>query len=113
MLFNTFEYVVFLAVTVLAYYALSDARRRLVVILAASYLVYSGWSIPFTLLMAGTTWWYFFTGDRIGRAGDDERQRRFWLIVSIAGSLSVLVYYKYKLFFAVSVVDAMSLFGLN
>ena len=38
MLFNTFEYVCFLAATVAAYYALYDIRHRMVVFLVASYL---------------------------------------------------------------------------
>jgi alginate O-acetyltransferase complex protein AlgI len=112
MLFNTFEYLAFLAATVAAYYALSTVRQRMVLLVAASYVFYSVWSIPYTLLMAGTTCWYYFTGARIA-AAEDEGKRRLWMIVGIAGSLSVLVYYKYKLFFAVSVIDVLELFGLH
>ena len=75
MLFNTFEYVAFLAATVAAYYALSTVRQRMVLLVAASYVFYSVWSIPYTLLMAGTTCWYYFTGARIAAAEDEGKRR--------------------------------------
>jgi alginate O-acetyltransferase complex protein AlgI len=112
MLFNTFEYVVFLGVTVALYYALPDVRRRMLVFLAASYLFYSVWSVPYTLLMAATTCWYYFVGAAIG-AAKSEKQRQLWMIVGVTVSLGVLVYYKYMLFFAISLVEAFGIFGLR
>jgi len=113
MLFNTFEYVVFLAATVAAYYTLSDVRHRMIVFLTASYLFYSVWSVPYTLLMAGTTCWYYFVGAAIGAAGEDENKRRFWMIVGVTVSLGVLVYYKYMLFFTVSLLDTLGVIGIR
>ena len=112
MFFNTFEYVVFLAVTVVVYYLLSDIRQRMVVFLVAAYLFYSIWSVPYTALMAATTCWYYFIGAMIG-ASEIQRERRFWMIVGVAVSLGVLAYYKYLLFFAVSIVDALGVLGVR
>ena len=113
MLFNTFEYVVFLAATVVAYYLLSDIRQRMVVFLVAAYLFYSIWSVPYTALMATSpTCWYYFVGAMIG-ASENQRHRRFWMIAGVTVSLGVLAYYKYLLFFTVSVVDALGVLGVR
>jgi D-alanyl-lipoteichoic acid acyltransferase DltB (MBOAT superfamily) len=65
------------------------------------------------MLMATTTCWYYFVGAAIGAAGAGENKRRFWMIAGIAVSLGVLAYYKYMLFFTVSLVDAFGIFGLH
>ncbi len=60
-----------------------------------SYVFY-GWANPaFVLLMFGTTavsWW---AGNRMWRAGNDQRARKRWLWVGLVASLGALGFFKY------------------
>lgn len=85
----------FLPISLLLYYAM-PRRGRNVLLTVVSYVFY-GWSNPlFTLLMFYSTLLDYCCGLVIGMARDDQRRRRkIALLVSIAGNLSLLGFFKY------------------
>ncbi len=97
MRFNSYEFVVFIAL-VLALAPLLRGRARHVLLLAASYFFYATWNPPFVLLLLYSTLLDFETGKRIARASS-LGARRAWLAASVVGNLGVLVYFKYGNFF--------------
>jgi len=95
--FNSFEFLVFLAV-VLALAPLFRGRRRHGLLLAASYFFYGTWNPPFLLLLWFSTGLDFVCGGRIAVARS-RVARRAYLCASLVGNLGVLFYFKYGNFF--------------
>jgi alginate O-acetyltransferase complex protein AlgI len=94
MLFNSLTFVVFFAVVVTLYWSIRrwNARKNLLVV--ASYIFYGAWNPPFAVLLFSTTAMDFWLGARIARA-KERRQRKVWLIASVAMNLSMLGFFKY------------------
>jgi D-alanyl-lipoteichoic acid acyltransferase DltB (MBOAT superfamily) len=102
MLFNSAEFLVFLAVVLLGHSLLIPARRptaRKWLLLIASYVFYMAWSPPFSLLLLASTVLDFSVGRRMARTGS-RRHRRALLVLSLSGNLGVLGYFKYGNFLA-------------
>jgi D-alanyl-lipoteichoic acid acyltransferase DltB (MBOAT superfamily) len=95
--FNSFEFLLFLAV-LLALAPLFKGRRRHALLLAASYLFYGSWNPPFLLLLWFSTLLDFVCGGQIGKR-KSRGARRAFLAASLVGNLGVLVYFKYGNFF--------------
>lgn len=104
MAFNSVQYIVFLAVVVVAYAKL-QRRGQNVLVLVASYVFYAAWDWRFLSLLWISTATDFVVGRRMGLASDD-RHRRQLLIVSMAVNLGMLAVFKYFNFFAES-ADAL------
>lgn len=85
----------FLPLSLLFYYSMPKRGRNLL-LTGVSYIFY-GWSNPlFTLLMFYSTLIDYCCGLVIGLARDDQqRRRKIALLVSIAGNLSLLGFFKY------------------
>lgn len=85
----------FLPLSLLCYYCMPK-RGKNVLLTGVSYIFY-GWSNPlFTLLMLYSTLVDYCCGLVIGLAHDDQRLRRkIALLISIAGNLSLLGFFKY------------------
>ncbi|WP_052664327.1 MBOAT family O-acyltransferase [Nitriliruptor alkaliphilus] len=101
MIFNSVQYVAFLAVVVGIYWRLPRRGQNLLV-LVASYVFYGAWDARFLVLIAISTVVDFVVGTRLGREGTSGRSRRGWLVVSIAVNLGILGFFKYAGFFATS-----------
>lgn len=97
MLFQSPEYVLLLAGCILAVILLPH-RGRWPVLLAASYLFYGHWRVDFLALLAASTVLDYGCGLALGRLNDGWR-RRAVLALSLAGNLSILIWFKYRLFF--------------
>jgi alginate O-acetyltransferase complex protein AlgI len=109
-LFNSFEFLVFIAPVLGVYFAalpfgLERARKGFLI--AASYVFYMAWNPPFVLLLLASTLLDFCVGLGLGRASSTAG-RRGLLGLSLAGNLGILGYFKYGNFFA---ENAYSLFG--
>ncbi len=122
MLFNSFEYLIFLPIVFLLYwfvfdYALSKCKHQLwlqnAFIVVASYIFYGWWDWRFLILIAITTFCSWGSGLLIGRRGGEKvkeentpytlhltQKPKFWLISNIIVNLSILGVYKYYDFFA-------------
>jgi len=109
MSFNSLSFVVFLPVVILLYYAL-PSRFQWIILLAASYVFYAWWNIPYTLLLFGVTVASYTAGLMLGRQ-TDGRKRGAILVLGTAAVLSGLLFFKYADFAIATLNDALSLFG--
>src|SRR5512134_1460227 len=105
MLFNSVEFLVFYLVVLAAYFAL-PARRRWVLLLAASYWFYMSWEPEYGLLLLFATAVSFVSGIAIETARSPGA-RRAWMWFGVGTSLSVLAGFKYLDFFSESVEAAL------
>ncbi len=129
MLFNSFEYLIFLPIVFLLYwfvfdYALSKCKHQLwlqnLFIVVASYIFYGWWDWRFLILIAITSFCSWASGlligkrspEVMGKKGDEAKEKntpytlhltqkpKFWLISNIILNLGILSVYKYYDFFA-------------
>ena len=101
-LFNSLAYLIFLPIAWVAFWA-TPARRRLDVMLVASYVFYASWSIPYAAMIFGLVVANYVFGITLGRA---TTRRRALLAAFIAVDLAVLGIFKYYDFFLTSVTAA-------
>lgn len=108
MLFNSFEYLIFLPIVFLLYwfvfdYALSKCKHQLLLqnlfIVVASYVFYGWWDWRFLILIAITTVLSFLSGLGIERA-HTQRGKKAVMIANIVVNIGILGIYKYYDFFA-------------
>lgn len=108
MLFNSFEFAIFLPIVFLLYwfvfdYALSNCKHQLLLqnlfIVVASYIFYGWWDWRFLILIAITTILSFLSGIGIEKA-PTQRAKKAVMIANIIVNLGILGVYKYYDFFA-------------
>ena len=111
MLFNSFEFVVFLALVLPLYYALAWRwQNRMLVV--ASYAFYASWNWHFVSLLAISTIVDFWCARFIDRSSDPATRRR-WLLVTLCLNLGFLGIFKYFGFFVDSFAELMKVFGVT
>ena len=110
--FQSAEYGTLLLVSLGLYWALPWQRARLLVILAASYAFYMSWSEKLVVLLLFSTVLDYFCGQRIF-ATQEDRSRRRWLYVSLAGNLGILGLFKYYGFFIDSFIVLLHSMGVD
>lgn len=107
MLFNSFEFIVFLPIVFLLYWFVFRGRRwQNLLVVVASYIFYGWWDLRFLLLIALTSLFSFCSGLLIERY---EGRRRWQQVVSatnIVLNLGILGVFKYYNFF-VENLDAL------
>jgi alginate O-acetyltransferase complex protein AlgI len=103
----------FLPLSLLCYYCMPK-RGKNVLLTGVSYIFY-GWSNPlFTLLMLYSTLVDYCCGLVIGLAKDNQRLRRkIALLISIAGNLSLLGFFKYTGFAMESYNQLFTVLGVD
>ena len=118
MLFNSFEYLIFLPIVFLIYwfvfdYALGRCKHQLLLqnlfIVVVSYIFYGWWDWRFLILIAITTIFSFFSGIGIEKA-PTQRSKKAVMIANIVVNLGILGVYKYYDFFA---REFAQLFGME
>ena len=118
MLFNSFEYFLFLPIVFLLYwfvfdYALSKCKHQLLLqnlfIVVASYIFYGWWDWRFLILITITTILSFLSGIGIEKA-PTQRGKKAVMIANIIVNLGILGVYKYYDFFA---REFAQLFGIE
>ncbi len=110
MLFNSWQYVVFLPMVFLGYWALPH-KLRWVLLLAASYYFYMSWNANLIVLISTTTLVSFLAALKIEKA-QSNTTKKIWLFISCFVSLGLLFFFKYFNFFSQSVVDVLQRFSL-
>lgn len=110
-LFNSFTFVIFLAVVLPTYYALSHKWQNRF-LLIASYVFYGAWDWRFLSLLAASTIVDYAVSHAIGRS-DDDRRRRTLLVLSLAFNLGLLAFFKYFGFFVDSMNDLLAACGIG
>ena len=118
MLFNSFEFALFLPIVFLLYwfifdYAMRGCKRQLLwqnlLIVVASYIFYGWWDWRFLILIAITTILSFLSGIGIEKA-PTQRGKKAIMIANIVVNLGILGIYKYYDFFA---MQFARLFGIK
>ena len=111
MLFNSFGFLVFFPVVVGLYF-LTPQRARWAWLLAASYFFYMCWNPVYVLLIVGSTLVDYLAALKMG-ACTTRRNRRPWLVVSLAANLGLLFVFKYFNFFNSSLSDLFARWNLT
>jgi alginate O-acetyltransferase complex protein AlgI len=109
--FNSFEFVIFLPLVLIAYFRLRHKGQNRM-LLIASYVFYGWWDYRFLALLAFTTVIDYGVGLYIGRT-DDPKIRKRLLLASIVVNLGVLGFFKYFNFFVDSAGALLEDLGLN
>jgi D-alanyl-lipoteichoic acid acyltransferase DltB (MBOAT superfamily) len=113
MLFNSFEFFLFLPVVFLLYWFVvnKSLKWQNALVLAASYFFYGWWSWAFmALLMASTLLDYLYG---FGVAATDRKKAKLFLWLSIVNNLGILGVFKYYNFFALEFQHGLELLGLH
>jgi len=95
--FVSLGFIVFLIVTVVLFYSAPKSWRE-PLLLAASYLFYATWSIPFIGVIIVTTSIDYWMSHLIADS-NNPKVRRWALVSGLVMNLSVLAYFKYTNFF--------------
>lgn len=98
MLFNSLEYLIFLPIVVVLYFAL-PVKWRWLLLLVASYLFYMSWKASYVGLIAFTTLVDYYLALKIGKAPTKKRKKGL-LVLSLVVNLGMLAGFKYLNFFA-------------
>ena len=118
MLFNSFEFLIFLPIVFLLYwfvfdYAMRGCKCQLLwqnlLIVVASYVFYGWWDWRFLILIAITTVLSFLSGIGIEKA-PTKRGKKAVMIANVVVNLGILGIYKYYDFFA---TQFAALFGIE
>ena len=114
MLFNSFEFAIFLPVVFLLYWWASGKKLIIqnAIILIASYYFYACWDWRFLFLLLFSTLLDFFTGLKM-QTSKNQIQKRIWFWISISVNLGFLGVFKYYNFFAESFAETAKLVGLS
>jgi len=110
MLFNSFQFWVFLAI-VLALYRLLSHRWQNHMLLAASYVFYGFWDWRFLSLVFLSTFVDYWTAVFID-ATDSRKRRRTILLASLIVNLGALGIFKYYGFFAAELTGLLGWLGI-
>jgi len=111
MVFNSFEFFVFLAVMLGSYWLLRR-RGQNVLLLLGSYVFYGWWDYRFLSLIVISTLTDFVVARRMHRVAE-ERARRRWLFASLGVNLGILGTFKYFDFFADSAAGLLESIGFS
>ncbi len=111
MVFNSFEFAVFLPLVFILYWTVLRKRQN-VLLLVASYIFYGWWDWRFLSLIVISTITDFYVAQAIAsRTG--AKQRRLFMMVSIVVNLGILGFFKYFNFFIDSTANALDSVGLQ
>jgi alginate O-acetyltransferase complex protein AlgI len=108
MLFSSNIFIFMFLPLFLAAYYLTPSPWRSLTIVIGSWMFYGWWRLDFLLLYALVTVWSYLFGHLIHAASDQKAAKRN-CIIGVAGSVSVLFYFKYWNFFTDSVIAALGI----
>lgn len=111
MLFNSFEFLIFLPLVFLGYwFVFKKLRVQNLFVVVVSYLFYVWWDWRFLFLIFLTTLLCFSAGYYIDKFSD-RRKRRLICGLNIAVNIAILCYFKYFNFFADNLRILLGQFG--
>ncbi|MBN2309970.1 MAG: MBOAT family protein [Candidatus Hydrogenedentes bacterium] len=109
MLFNSLEFVVFFPIVAALYFAF-PYRFRWMLLLAASYYFYMCWEPRYLILILVSTLIDYGAGFMMGRTQEKSRRVKY-LLLSLAGNLGLLFFFKYFNFLNDSLRALFGYFG--
>lgn len=114
MLFNSFEFLVFLPIVfVLYWFVFKPLRWQNFFVVAASYFFYAWWDWRFLFLFALTSVCSYFSGLLLERYEGQRIKQRWVSAGNIVLNLLILCYFKYFNFFAENFAVLMKSLGLH
>ena len=114
MLFNSFEFLVYLPIVFLLYwFVFKQLRYQNLFIIAASYLFYGWWDWRFLLLIALTTFCSYASGILLEKYESNRRRQIFISAFNITLNLLILCVFKYYNFFGENFVALFNAFGVQ
>lgn len=113
-LFNSFEFLVFLPIVFLLYwFVFKPLRWQNLFVVAASYLFYGWWDWRFLLLIALTTFCSFMSGILLEQAEGNRRKQKWISASNITLNLFILCLFKYYNFFGENLETLFKAFGMQ
>lgn len=113
MLFNSFEYAIFLPLVFIIYWKVcKTTQHQNLLIFLVSYLFYGMWDWRFLFLLTATTLFDFSMALFIQKE-TNEKKRKQMVIISVVINLISLGYFKYFNFFIDSFLDMAHSMGFN
>lgn len=114
MLFNSFNFAIFLPIVFFIYWFIAkrDLKFQNILLLVSSYFFYACWDWRFLFLLIFSTLLDYYTGIKMSEAGNEGR-KKFWFWLSIIVNLGFLGVFKYYNFFAQSFADALGQLGIQ
>lgn len=115
MIFNSFDFLVFLPIAFVLFWALSKLGKNVQngTILALSVFFYGYWNWKFLGLLLGITALTYLSGWMIGSPKASQKGRKLWLWISLLVTLGILFVFKYYNFFMDSLVSVLGFFGAS
>lgn len=110
MLFNSYSFLIFFAIVLVACRLLKNWTLNKGFLLFASYIFYAAWNPPFVVLLWISTVADWFFARAIHRAAS-PRRRLAWLWASLVLNFGMLGYFKYGLFFLDNFVALVQALG--
>jgi alginate O-acetyltransferase complex protein AlgI len=111
LLFNSFEYFAFFAITIGLYFRLR-LRARWPILLIASYIFYMGWQPLFVFLLMFSTL-VDYTGGRVIDSTQRQLVRKLALYISVGINIGLLGVFKYYNFFLHNLTKAGHVLGYD
>lgn len=114
MLFNSLSFALFLPLVFILYWFVTNRNLKIQngLLLVASYYFYACWDWRFLFLLLFSTFLDYYTGIKVSESLN-QRIRKFWFWTSIIVNLGFLAVFKYYDFFAVSLAEGLTNFGLH
>ncbi len=110
MAFNSYTFILFFGVVLLVYYTMRSWAPRKRFLLAASYVFYAAWSVPFAGLLVFSTVLDWIMAQRI--YGSPSRTgKRTYLVISLIINLGLLALFKYHCFFLENIHAVLAAIG--
>ena len=91
--FNSFEFLIFLAIVLVLYFVLPH-KFRWVMLLVASYYFYMSWNASLVFLIFGTTLISYLAAIFIEKT-ENKKVKKLLLILTLVICLGVLFFFKY------------------
>lgn len=114
MLFNSFEFLIFLPIVFLLYWFIfKPLRWQNLLVVIASYIFYGWWDWRFLILIAFTTICSFFSGILIEKYKTNRSSQRWICGTNILLNLVILGYFKYCNFFGENLATILRHIGFN
>jgi D-alanyl-lipoteichoic acid acyltransferase DltB (MBOAT superfamily) len=114
MLFNSYEYLIFLPLVFFVYWLIKPEKFRWqnILLIIASYIFYGAWDYRFLFLLIFSTSLDYFTGLKIFQS-EKAKSKKVWLLISIIVNLGFLGFFKYYNFFIESFSELLVSLGLH
>jgi alginate O-acetyltransferase complex protein AlgI len=114
MLFNSFDFAIFLPIVFILYWFVMNKslRQQNALLLIASYFFYACWDWRFLFLLLFSTLLDYCTGLKMADA-PNQKGKRFWFWLSVTINLGFLGIFKYYNFFADSFAESLLHLGLK